>query len=262
MSTTVPGALTAYREAVKNGLCQLPGKAPDVWTILCLKWYNEKKGLASPGLRNLAEDLYGPLLPGPEVTYTDRHGVVRPSWLRKITSLRRALTCLERRGWVKKVLKPTQGRATGYALFSSPCPESDREDAAPCPETSASLSIPATTTPFERPMVYGVPRRNVEAAETDRDRRDGIRIPNIKLEDLTDSFRLFALFDLCAEVVGTSDAARLDFVACARVSLRKAKTNPGGFFADRLRNWSERRGWITMEDEEYARHLLQEADGG
>jgi len=155
-------------------------------------------------------------------------------------------------------LEANAARATVYAVLSSPCPKADREDTAPCPETSASLSISATTTPFERPMVDGVPKRNVEAAEMDSDHPEGIRIRHIEREDLLDDRKLLSLYDLYAEdgVVGKAEADRLEFVACAEASLRKAKDNPGGLFAERLKNWSERRRWYSHRDEERARRRL------
>jgi hypothetical protein len=284
MSNPVHPALAAYREAIRNGLYRLPGKAPAVWTILCLKWRKDETGLASPGLRRLAEDYYGELLPGPEMKSIsiDKRGnkVERLQWLKMTTQLRLALKCLERMGWVKVHLKPAHGRATTYEVFTSPCPESDRVEAIPCPEsgrveaipcpesdrvtgqpcpkTSATLSVSGATTPFERPMVGGIPKRNVEAPETDRDHPEGRRIRQIEREDLIDPVCLNRLYRWAVKVkiITTSQDDRHYFFGRAANAVRCAKRSPGAMFAHWL-TLASKEIKLSKEDEEKAHQKLQ-----
>jgi phosphomannomutase len=112
-------------------------------------------------------------------------------------------------------------------------------------------------------MVYGVPKRNVEAAETDRDRPQGRRIPHIEHEDLRDTPKLLGLFKQFADlgIVADCEGDRVDFVACAESVLRIENGNPAGLFAERLRNWPKRRGWVSHADEENAARRLRALRG-
>ena len=76
---------------------------------------------------------------------------------------------------------------------------------------------------------------------------------------LGDTDKLLALFGQYAErgIVADCEADRLDFVACAESVLRIENGNPAGLFAERLRNWPKRRGWVSHADEENAARRLR-----
>ncbi|MFH1110371.1 MAG: hypothetical protein V1790_14415 [Planctomycetota bacterium] len=80
---------------------------------------------------------------------------------------------------------------------------------------------------------------------------------------LADTGKLLALFGQYAErgIVADCDADRLDFVACAESVLRIENGNPAGLFAERLRNWPTRRGWVSHADEENAARRLRGVRG-
>jgi len=76
---------------------------------------------------------------------------------------------------------------------------------------------------------------------------------------LADTGKLLALFAKYAERGTVTDchADRLDFVACAESVLRVPNGDGPALFAERLRNWPKRRGWVSHADEENAARRLR-----
>jgi hypothetical protein len=89
---------------------------------------------------------------------------------------------------------------------------------------------------------------------------DGITIPS---DALADTGKLLALFAKYAErgTVTDCDADRLDFVASAESVLRVKNGNAPALFAERLKNWPKRRGWVSQVDEENAARRLRAVQG-
>lgn len=82
---------------------------------------------------------------------------------------------------------------------------------------------------------------------------------HLEAADLRDADRLKVVFAECVELgyFTDSEANRRDFFAMVKHAQRVGKTNPAGLLAANLRQWSERRSFITGEDERAAEASLQ-----
>jgi hypothetical protein len=153
--------------------------------------------------------------------------------------------------------------------WSAPLPESS---ARPIPPTvdSAPCSIPLD--PDQEPSLPGG-LKNQEPARGStgfsiKDSGHGEktlpspRLDDIRLEDLKDTARLLDLHKqaVASELVGSSEADRLKFVAAAEHALAIGKNNPPGLFAYLIRGACYR--YVTGADEDAARRRLKLHDFG
>jgi len=140
-------------------------------------------------------------------------------------------------------------------------------------EHADSTSGQTGSTLPERPAEAGQKGREGKGTEGERKGGQGGVLTDVGGEGgdfhvdpdvLGDTDKLLALFGQCTEkgLVGKSEADRLDFVACAESVLRIENGNPPGLFAERVRNWPKRRGWVSHADEENAARRLRELGAG